>query len=34
VGSIETEDDHLFVKLRATPVGVLESVGALKKRAS
>ncbi len=30
VGAIETDDDHLYVKLTTTPVGVLETLQALR----
>jgi hypothetical protein len=32
VGAIETDRDHLYVKLRASPLGLLESVNALRTR--
>ena len=32
VGAIETDSDHLYVKLRASPLGLLESVNAIRGR--
>jgi hypothetical protein len=31
VGAIETDDDHLYVKLKATPAGLGEALGALRR---
>jgi hypothetical protein len=31
VGAIETDADHLYVKLKATPAGLAEAIGALRK---
>jgi hypothetical protein len=32
IGSIETDQDHLYVKLKATPLGLLQSVSAIRGR--